>query len=40
MGFDDALENVLRDDRSHMVPILFIVQVLIICEDMGLLRDV
>lgn len=40
MGFDDALEKVLRDDRSHMVPILYMVQVLIICEDMGLFKDV
>lgn len=40
MSFDDALEYVLRDERSHHVPILFVVQVLIICDDMGLLKDV
>lgn len=39
MNFDEALEYVLRDERSHKVPILFIVQTLIICEDNHLFKE-
>lgn len=40
MNFDDALEIVLRDKRSKQVPILFIVQTLIICEDNNLFKEI
>lgn len=39
MDFDEALEIVLRDERSKLVPILFIVQTLIICEDNKLFKE-
>lgn len=40
MGFDEALEEVIRDERSHIIPILFLVQVLVICDDLHLFKDV
>ena len=40
MNFDDALEKVVRDPKSHYVPILYIIQVLIICDDLKLFKDV
>lgn len=38
MEFDDALEIVLKDGRSHCVPILYIIEVLMMCEDLNLLK--
>jgi len=40
MGFDDALEKILRDTRSQEVPILYIVHILLICDDLRLFKDV
>lgn len=40
MSYKEALALVVRDERSHRVPTLFIVKILIICEDLGLLKDV
>lgn len=39
MGFDDVLEKVVRDSRTHYVPILYLIQVLMVCDDLKLFKE-
>jgi len=34
--FADVVEMVTTDKRTHTIPILFVIQVLIVCDDLGL----
>lgn len=40
MTFDEALEHILRDERSYKVPILYIIETVMIMEDLGLLKEI
>lgn len=37
LDFDDVIKEVLSDKRSNSIPVLFIVQVLIILDDLGII---
>lgn len=39
MTFDEVLEIVLRDERSRKIPILYIIECVMILEDMNLLKE-
>lgn len=39
MEFDDALEIILRDDRTRKIPVLYVIQVVMILDEMGLLKE-
>lgn len=36
MEFADIIEKVMTDKRTHKIPILYVVQILVICDDLGL----
>lgn len=36
MEFADVIERVMEDERAHKIPILYVVQILIICDDLKL----
>lgn len=40
MTFDEVLEVILRDERSKKVPILYIIEVVMILEDMSMLKEI
>lgn len=35
--FDDIVEQVLSDERTKNIPILFVIQLIIIMEDIGII---
>lgn len=37
--FDKVLEVALRDPRSHKIPILYIIETIIILDDLDLLKE-
>lgn len=39
MEFDEIIDQVMQDERSHKVPLLYIVQILIVCEDFHLFKE-
>lgn len=39
MKFEEVLAQVLDDSRSQRIPILYLVQILIICEDKHLFKE-
>lgn len=39
MTFDDVLEILLRDDRTRGIPILYIIQTVIILDDLNLFKE-
>lgn len=39
MGFDDVLNRLLRDERSELVPILYIIEVVLILDDLNLFKE-
>ena len=38
-NFDDVIEDICKDKRTHSIPILFVVQVVIVVMDLFRLED-
>lgn len=38
-SFDDVIENICEDKRTHSIPILYVVQVVIVVMDLFKLED-
>lgn len=38
-NFDDVIENICKDKRTHSIPILYVVQVVIVVMDLFRLED-
>lgn len=39
MDFDEVLQIVLRDKRSEKIPILYVIEVVIILDDLGVFKE-
>lgn len=40
MTFDEVLEIVLRDERSKKIPILYIIECVMILDDLNVLKEI
>jgi len=38
MSFDEVLEVLLRDERSYKIPILYIIETVMILDDIGVFK--
>lgn len=38
-NFDKAVKQVFNDERTHSIPALFIIQVLVVIDDLNLLKE-
>lgn len=37
LSFDDVAQKVLEDERAKKIPVLFVIQIIIIMDDLGLI---
>lgn len=40
MEFDDVLQLILKDRRSDKIPILYVIEVVLILDDLGVFKEV
>lgn len=39
MDFDEVIETILRDERSRKIPILYIIETIIILDDLNVFKE-